>query len=116
MFFHAVYFIPQITENIYRMVGVRAEGGFGCVSTGEIPANFEESRGAFMDRAIDIHHYYGSDFDKAKEYADRIHAGGALAYFEFSHEALRLTMPISHGGRKTWCARTAGTSLAWIAR
>ena len=88
MFFHAVYFIPQIAENIYRMVGVRAEGGFGCVSTGEIPANFEESRGAFMDRAIDIHHYYGSDFDKAKEYADRIHAGGALAYFEFSHEGL----------------------------
>ena len=88
MFFHAPYFIPQIAENIYRMVEVRARGGFGCVATGELPLNFEEGRGAFMDRAIDFHHFYGSDFDAAKEYADRIHAGGALAYMEISHEGL----------------------------
>ena len=88
MFFHAPYFIPEIRENIYRMVEVRAKGGFGCVATGELPLNFEEGRGAFMDRAIDIRHYYGSDFDTAKEYADRIHAGGALAYMEISHEGL----------------------------
>ena len=72
MFFHAPYFIPEIRENIYRMVEVRAKGGFGCVATGELPLNFEEGRGAFMDRAIDVRHYYGSDFDTAKEYADRI--------------------------------------------
>lgn len=88
MFFHAPYFIPEIRENIYRMVEVRAKGGFGCVATGELPLNFEEGRGAFMDRAIDVRHYYGSDFDTAKEYADRIHAGGALAYMEISHEGL----------------------------
>lgn len=88
MFFHAAYFIPEIRENIYRMVEVRAEGGFGCVATGELPLNFEEGRGAFMDRAIDVRHFYGSDFDSAKEYADRIHAGGALAYLEVSHEGL----------------------------
>lgn len=88
MFFHAPYFIPQIRENIYRMVEVRAQGGFGCVATGELPLNFEEGRGAFMDRAIDTKHYYGADFDAAKEYADRIHAGGALAYMEISHEGL----------------------------
>lgn len=41
-----------------------------------------------MDRAIDVRHFYGSDFDSAKEYADRIHAGGALAYLEVSHEGL----------------------------
>ena len=82
MFFHAAYFIPEIRENIYRMVEVRAEGGFGCVATGELPLNFEEGRGAFMDRAIDVRHFYGSDFDSAKEYADRIHAGGALSYLE----------------------------------
>ena len=86
--FHAPYFIPEIRENIYRMVEVRAKGGFGCVATGELPLNFEEGRGAFMDRAIDVRHYYGSDFDTAKEYADRIHAGGALAYMEISHEGL----------------------------
>lgn len=88
MFFHVPYFIPEIRENIYRMVEVRAKGGFGCVATGELPLNFEEGRGAFMDRAIDVRHYYGSDFDTAKEYADRIHAGGALAYMEISHEGL----------------------------
>ncbi|MCC6098467.1 MAG: FAD-dependent oxidoreductase [Coriobacteriaceae bacterium] len=88
MFFHAAYFIPQIRENIYRMVEVRAKGGFGCVATGELPLNFEEGRGAFMDRAIDVRHFYGSDFDSAKEYADRIHSGGALAYMEISHEGL----------------------------
>ena len=88
MFFHAPYFIPEIRENIYRMVEVRAKGGFGCVATGELPLNFEEGRGAFMDRAIDVRHYYGSDFDTAKEYAGRIHAGGALAYMEISHEGL----------------------------
>lgn len=88
MFFHAPYFIPEIRENIYRMVEVRAKGGFGCVATGELPLNFEEGRGAFMDRAIDVRHYYGSDFDTAKEYADRIHADGALAYMEISHEGL----------------------------
>lgn len=88
MFFHAPYFIPEIRENIYRMVEVRAKGGFGCVATGELPLNFEEGRGAFMDRAIDVRHYYGSDFDTAKEYADHIHAGGALAYMEISHEGL----------------------------
>ena len=88
MFFHAPYFIPEIRENIYRMVEVRAKGGFGCVATGELPLNFEEGRGAFMDRAIDVRHFYGSDFDTAKEYADRIHAGGALAYMEISHEGL----------------------------
>ena len=88
MFFHAPYFIPEIRENIYRMVEVRAKGGCGCVATGELPLNFEEGRGAFMDRAIDVRHYYGSDFDTAKEYADRIHAGGALAYMEISHEGL----------------------------
>ena len=70
------------------MVEVRAKGGFGCVATGELPLNFEEGRGAFMDRAIDVRHFYGSDFDTAKEYADRIHAGGALAYMEISHEGL----------------------------
>ena len=88
MFFHAPYFIPEIRENIYRMVEDRARGGFGCVATGELPLNFEEGRGAFMDRAIDVHHFYGADFDTAKEYADRIHAGGALAYMEISHEGL----------------------------
>ncbi len=88
MFFHAPYFIEDIRENVYNMVGARARGGFGCVATGELPLNFEEGRGAFMERAIDVNHFYGSDFDAAKEYADRIHAGGALAYMEISHEGL----------------------------
>jgi 2,4-dienoyl-CoA reductase-like NADH-dependent reductase (Old Yellow Enzyme family)/thioredoxin reductase len=89
MFVHASYFIPEIKENIYRMVEGRAKGGFACVSTGEMPLNFDEGRTLFQERAIDMTHFYGSDFDVCKEYADRIKAGGALAYFEFSHEGSR---------------------------
>lgn len=89
MFVHASYFIPEMKENIYRMVENRAKGGFGCVSTGEMPLNFEEGQTLFQERAIDFKHFYGSDFDICKEYADRIKAGGALCYLEFSHEGER---------------------------
>ncbi|ANZ61110.1 oxidoreductase [Secundilactobacillus paracollinoides] len=86
MFMHASYFIPKMRENIYRMVEQRAAGGFGCVSTGEMPLNFEEARTLFQKRKIDFTKYSGPDFEIAKEYADRIHAKGAIAYMEFSHE------------------------------
>ncbi|MDR1576450.1 MAG: NAD(P)/FAD-dependent oxidoreductase [Treponema sp.] len=83
---HAVLFIPEIAENVYRMVENRAKGGFGAVSTGEIPVNNEEGTTLFMDRAIDFVHYEGPDFEKFREYADRIKKHGAVSYLEFSHE------------------------------
>ena len=89
MFVHASYFIPSMRENIYRMVERRAEGGFACVSTGEMPLNFEEAATLFQERKIDFEKFEGEDFEIAKEYADRIKAKGALCYFEFSHEGSR---------------------------
>jgi 2,4-dienoyl-CoA reductase-like NADH-dependent reductase (Old Yellow Enzyme family)/NADPH-dependent 2,4-dienoyl-CoA reductase/sulfur reductase-like enzyme len=89
LFSHAVYFYPDIAENVYRMVENRAKGGFAAVSTGEIPVNNEEGTALFMQRAIDFTHYEGPDFEKMKEYADRIKKYGAISYLEFCHEGSR---------------------------
>lgn len=86
LFAHSVFFLPEIAENVYRMVENRAKGGFAAVSTGELPVNNEEGTTLFMERALDMDHYEGEDFEKIKEYADRIKKHGALAYLEFSHE------------------------------
>ena len=86
LFAHSVFFLPEIAENVYRMVENRAKGGFAAVSTGELPVNNEEGTTLFMERAIDMDDYDGEDFKKVKEYADRIKKHGALAYLEFSHE------------------------------
>lgn len=86
LFAHSVFFLPEIAENVYRMVENRAKGGFAAVSTGELPVNNEEGTTLFMERAIDMEDYRGEDFKKVKEYADRIKKHGALAYLEFSHE------------------------------
>lgn len=42
LFAHSVFFLPEIAENVYRMVENRAKGGFAAVSTGELPVNNEE--------------------------------------------------------------------------
>jgi len=89
LFSHAVYFLPEIAENVYRMVENRAKGGFAAVSTGEISVNAEEGITLFVERPIDFVHYEGPDFDKMKEYADRIKKHGAIAYLEFCHEGSR---------------------------
>ncbi len=89
MFVHANYFIPEISENLYRMVERRAAGGFACVSTGEMPLNFEEAATLFQERKIDFEKFEGEDFEISKEYASRIKAQGALCYYEFSHEGSR---------------------------
>ena len=86
LFAHSVFFLPEIAENVYRMVENRAKGGFAAVSTGELPVNNEEGTTLFMECAIDMENYEGEDFKKVKEYADRIKKHGALAYLEFSHE------------------------------
>jgi 2,4-dienoyl-CoA reductase-like NADH-dependent reductase (Old Yellow Enzyme family)/thioredoxin reductase len=86
LFAHAVYFFPDITENVYRMVEKRASGGFAAVSTGEISVNNEEGTTLFMERNIDFKSYNGPDFEKMKEYADRIKKHGAISYMEFCHE------------------------------
>lgn len=86
LFAHAVYFIPKIRENVYRMVERRAAGGFAAVSTGELPVNFEEGITSFVDRPVDYTKYEGEDFEHTREYARRIQKHGALAYLEFCHE------------------------------
>ena len=86
LFAHSVFFLPEIAENVYRMVENRAKGGFAAVSTGVLPVNNEEGTTLFMERAIDMDDYDGEDFKKIREYADRIRKHGALAYLEFSHE------------------------------
>jgi len=89
LFAHSVFFLPDIAENVYRMVENRAKGGFAAVSTGELPVNNEEGTTLFMERSIDMVDFNGDDFKKIKEYADRIKKHGALAYLEFSHEGSR---------------------------
>lgn len=86
LFAHSVYFMPQIRENVYRMVERRAAGGFAAVSTGELPVNYEEGSTSFVDRAVDYTKYEGEDFEHTREYATRIKKHGALAYLEFCHE------------------------------
>lgn len=89
LFAHSVFFIPEIKENVYRMVENRAKGGSAAVSTGEISVNAEEARCLFLDRPIDFTKYEGPDFEDIKEYADRIKRHGAIAYLEFCHEGAR---------------------------
>lgn len=89
LFAHSVLFLPEIKENVYRMVENRAKGGSAAVSTGEISVNAEEAKCLFLDRGIDFTKYEGEDFDAIKEYADRIKKHGAIAYLEFCHEGSR---------------------------
>ena len=89
LFAHAVFYIPEMAENVYRMVENRAKGGFAAVSTGEICVNYEEGITLFCDHVVDFKKHSGSDFEKMKEYADRIKRNGAIAYLEFSHEGSR---------------------------
>lgn len=86
LFAHSVFFLPEIKENVYRMVEKRAKGGSAAVSTGEISVNAEEAKCLFLERPIDFTKYEGEDFEAIKEYADRIKKHGAIAYLEFCHE------------------------------
>ena len=86
LFAHSVLFLPEIAENVYRMVENRAKGGFAAVSTGEISVNNEEGTTLFMERTVDFSKHEGADFEMMKEYADRIKKHGAISYFEFCHE------------------------------
>ncbi|MFR2691621.1 MAG: hypothetical protein ACLTBV_11315 [Enterocloster bolteae] len=64
LFAHSVFFLPEIAENVYRMVENRAKGGFAAVSTGELPVNNEEGTTLFMERAIDMDDYDGEDLKR----------------------------------------------------
>lgn len=89
LFSHAVLFLPEIAENVYRMCENRARGGFAAVSTGEVSVNAEEGITLFVERPIDFAHHEGPDFEAFKQYADRIKKHGAIAYLEFCHEGSR---------------------------
>ena len=39
LFAHSVFFLPEIAENVYRVVENRARAGLPPVSTGELPVN-----------------------------------------------------------------------------
>lgn len=87
MFAHSIFAIPEMAENVYRMVEARAKGGFAAVATGEICINFDDGIAMFVPYPIDYTKYSGKEFEMMKEYADRIKKHGAIAYIEFCHEA-----------------------------
>lgn len=89
LFAHSVLFLPEIKENVYRMVENRAKGGSAAVSTGEISVNAEEALCLFLERPVDFSKYEGEDFEAIKEFATRIKKHGAIAYLEFCHEGSR---------------------------
>lgn len=89
LFAHSVLFLPEIKENVYRMVENRAKGGSAAVSTGEISVNAEEASCLFLERPVDFNKYEGEDFEAIKEFATRIKKHGAIAYLEFCHEGAR---------------------------
>lgn len=89
LFAHSVIFLPEIKENVYRMVENRAKGGSAAVSTGEISVNAEEALCLFLERPVDFSKYEGEDFEAFKEFATRIKKHGAIAYLEFCHEGAR---------------------------
>ncbi|WP_411680385.1 FAD-dependent oxidoreductase [Clostridium thailandense] len=89
LFAHSVLFLPEIKENVYRMVENRAKGGSAAVSTGEISVNAEEALCLFLERPVDFSKYEGEDFEAIKEFATRIKKHGAIAYLEFCHEGAR---------------------------
>lgn len=89
LFAHSVLFLPEIKENVYRMVENRAKGGSAAVSTGEISVNAEEALCLFLERPVDFNKYEGEDFEAIKEFATRIKKHGAIAYLEFCHEGAR---------------------------
>lgn len=86
LFAHSIFTIPEIKENVYRMVEDRAKGGAAAVSTGEICVNFEEGIAGFVSRKIDYGKTEGEDFEALSEYAKRIKKHGAIALFEVCHE------------------------------
>ena len=86
LFAHSVFTIPEIRENVYRMVEDRAKGGAGIVSTGEICVNYEEGIAAFAEHPVDYTRTSGEDFEILAEYARRIKKHGAAAFFEVCHE------------------------------
>ena len=87
LFAHSV-FIPEIRENVYRMVESRAKGGCAEVPTGEICFNFEEGICSFVE-PFDYNDTDSYEFHSFEEYAKRIKKHGAIAMIEFCHEAGR---------------------------
>ena len=87
LFAHSV-FIPEIRENVFRMVEKRAKGGCAEVPTGEICFNFEEGICAFVE-PFDYNDTESYEFKSFQEYARRIKENGAVAMIEFCHEAGR---------------------------
>lgn len=78
-------FMPDISENVMRMVEKRAAGGAAAVCVGEVGVNSKEGS-CFNLVPTDYSVHSGKFFDAACEYADRIKRHGALAFAEFSHE------------------------------
>jgi len=96
LFAHSVLFLPEIKENVYRMVENRAKGGSAAVSTGEISVNAEEASCLFLERPVDFNRYEGEDFEAIKEFATRIKKHGAISYLEFCHEGSRSEAKLPH--------------------
>ncbi len=93
LFAHSIFTIPEIRENVYRMVEDRAKGGAAAVSTGEICVNFEEGITDFAFHAVNYGKTDGEDFEALREYAKRIRQHGAIALIEVCHEGCAAHTP-----------------------
>lgn len=94
MFAHAA-FIPEVSENIFRLWEKRAAGGAAVVCVGEVGVNDKEGA-TFNLVKTDYSVHSGPFFDVAKEYAARIKKHGALAFAELCHEGQEAN-PVAFG-------------------
>ncbi|KPK75188.1 MAG: hypothetical protein AMJ79_12295 [Phycisphaerae bacterium SM23_30] len=83
--FASAAFIPEISENIYRMIENRAKGGAAAVMVGEIGINFEECGSPFT-KPFDYNITKGPVFEALAHYATVIKKHGSIALMEICHE------------------------------
>ncbi len=94
--FASAAFIPEISENIYRMVENRAKGGSAAVMVGEIGINFEECGSPFT-QPFDYNLTRGPVFEALARYATVIKKHGAIALIEICHEGSECETPTPYG-------------------
>jgi 2,4-dienoyl-CoA reductase-like NADH-dependent reductase (Old Yellow Enzyme family) len=94
--FASAAFIPEISENVYRMVENRAKGGAAAVMVGEIGINFEECGSPFT-KPFDYNVTKGPVFDALARYATVIKKHGSIALMEICHEGSECEVPQPYG-------------------
>jgi 2,4-dienoyl-CoA reductase-like NADH-dependent reductase (Old Yellow Enzyme family)/thioredoxin reductase len=94
--FASAAFIPEISENIYRMIENRSRGGAAAVMVGEIGINFEECGSPFT-RPFDYNLTRGLVFEALARYATVIKKHNSIALIEICHEGSECETPEPYG-------------------